>query len=262
MKCPSFQKRTGRQNEPLQTDEVSVSPVVSSVCYLKALESENRLKQQGDTAIPIGYWLKLTCSDLWERNAGLSLMRSQMVHNGHCCSAGYLQAENITKASLGSECSRQRHDDQGCAVLPMIIPMSWLVKETISLTWFNDSKLYLMLMENTCFHLFDPFSSPWILRYKPSLGLFLSWTHPWHGFFWGASVWVRIWSIPSTCRMRSAGGHQRNPTGFRSQLGYGWPRVLAPILGFHSRLAKRGWPFQVLVSKGTLKKASCPWNIA
>ena len=63
MKCPSFQKRTGRQNEPLQTDEVSVSPVVSSVCYLKALESENRLKQQGDTAVPIGWNLPARTSE-------------------------------------------------------------------------------------------------------------------------------------------------------------------------------------------------------
>ena len=78
-----------------------------------------------------------------------------------------------------------------------------------------------MLMETTCFHLFDPFSSPLILRYKPRPFSFLD---PWHGR-WGASVWVRIWSIPSTCLMRSAGVVAlRNPTGFRSQLGYGWPR--------------------------------------
>ena len=112
------------------------------------------------------------------------------------------------------------------------------------------------MIMHTCFHLFDPFSSPWILRYKPSLGLFLSWTHPWHGR-WGASVWVRIWSIPSTCLMRSAGGHQRNPTGFRSQLGYGWPRVLAPIqLGFIAdwiaRLTIPGLSFEGNTQKGLM----------
>lgn len=32
------------------------------------------------------------------------------------------------------------------------------------------------MIMHTCFHLFDPFSFPWILRCKPSLGLFLSCT--------------------------------------------------------------------------------------
>lgn len=113
---------------------------------------------------------------------------------------------------------------------------------------FNYSKLYLMIMY-ICFHLFDPFSSPWILRYKPRPFSFLD----------AALAWP-------TLRCKRVGSHlidskhmpdeecwwpRETQLGFAPSLGYGWPREAAPILGFQ-RLTIPGLSFEGDTQKGLM----------
>ena len=124
---------------------------------------------------------------------------------------------------------------------------------------FNYSKLYLIiiLIMHTCFHLFDPFSSPWILRYKPGPFSFLD-----AALAWPTLRCKRVGShlidskhMPDE-ECWSAGGLEKPNWVSLPVWDMGDPEA-APILGFQ-RLTIPGRN----VSKGTLKKASCPWNIA